>query len=344
MKLNTTNIFTFSLFSVILLFATSCDTTDPINDLKPGRRDYTWTVDTLNIPFTTLQRIWGSSPSDVWTIGPGGDKDKTIYHFNGKDWKTDGISRPLAPTSLYGFAPDNVWIGGRGGEIWHFNGFNWSKIFTMNITGYNFYGFESIWGDATNNVYAIGYAEDGVTYKGIIAKYDGVTWKNLDIPVIKNSFIKIQRGIKSSNNYFLFAFRIEQFAEDTSYIYKFDGINLSKVYQGITSKQQIAGLSSFDDKIYIREGYNIFEYNNDKLDILFRLPDDAAIWGRNRRDIFLGLQDGIAHYNGSDIEYLHHFNESGISIIDGFVFEHEVFFLCYNFNKSLNLIFRGKLK
>jgi hypothetical protein len=301
-------------------------------------------VDTLNIPFTTLQRIWGSSPIDVWAIGPGGDKDKTIYHFNGKKWTNDGISRPLAPTALFGFTPNNVWIGGRGGEIWHFDGSNWSKTFTMNLPGYNFYGFENIWGDAPDNVYAVGYAENGITYKGIIAHFDGNSWSNRSIPEIQNSFIKMQRGSKSSNNYFLFTYRIEQFAEDTSYIYEFDGINLNKVYQGITSKQQIAGLSCFGDKVYIRKGYNIFEYNNNKLDLLFTLPDGAAIWGRNKADIFLGLQNGIAHYNGSDVQYLKHFNESGINIIDGLVFESEVFFICYDFNNSLNLIINGKLK
>lgn len=42
----------------------------------PGRRDYVLTIDTLNIPFTTLQRIWGTSPQDVWAIAPGGDSDK----------------------------------------------------------------------------------------------------------------------------------------------------------------------------------------------------------------------------------------------------------------------------
>ncbi|MDO8548583.1 MAG: hypothetical protein Q7S39_00325, partial [Ignavibacteria bacterium] len=58
-------------------------------DDPPGRRDYTWTVDTLNIPFTNLTRIWGSSPMDVWAIGPGGDANKTIYHFDGEKWGTD---------------------------------------------------------------------------------------------------------------------------------------------------------------------------------------------------------------------------------------------------------------
>ena len=73
------------LFTISLLSLTNCkeNSINGDDNLEPGRRDYTWTVDTLNIPFTSLTRIWGSSPMDVWAIGPGGDADKTIYHFDG---------------------------------------------------------------------------------------------------------------------------------------------------------------------------------------------------------------------------------------------------------------------
>lgn len=334
----------FLLFILILLFA-QCGTTEPpADELKPGRRDYTWTVDTLNIPFTTLQRIWGSSPIDVWVIGPGGDKDKTIFHFDGVRWNSDGISRPLAPTALYGFSPSDVWIGGRGGEIWHFDGLNWSKVFTMNITGYNFYGFESIWGDAPENVYAVGYAEDGVKYKGILARYDGSTWKSLDIPEVQNSFIKIQRGVKSSANYFILALRFEQFADDTSYIYEFDGIKLRIIYQGLTNTYDLAGLSCIDNEILIRKGYDIFEYKNKIFNFLLRIPGEAFLYGRNIKDIFIGLQNGIAHYNGTDILYLYNFKDSGIRIADGVIFDNEIFVLANDFNSNLNFIYRGVLK
>jgi hypothetical protein len=53
--------------------------------------------------------------------------------------------------------------------------------------------------------------------------------------------------------------------------------------------------------------------------------------------------DGIAHYNGSNVEYLYNF-ENEISIRDAVVFEKEVFFLAVNHNTSENLIIRGKLK
>lgn len=65
-----------TIFLVSIIILNTCDTTEPPKDeIEPGRRDYVWEVDTLEIPFTYLHRIWGSSPNDVWAIGPGGDLD-----------------------------------------------------------------------------------------------------------------------------------------------------------------------------------------------------------------------------------------------------------------------------
>jgi len=77
--------FSFILISIFLLNS-GCkkNATEPISeDLQPGRRDYVWTVDTLNYPYNTIVKIWGSSPTDVWAVSPGGDLDKTIFHFDG---------------------------------------------------------------------------------------------------------------------------------------------------------------------------------------------------------------------------------------------------------------------
>ncbi len=312
------------------------------NNPPPGRRDYIWKVDSLSIPFANLQRIWGNSPSDIWTIGPGGDADKTVFRFNGSQWYSLGLM-PFNPTSIYGFAQNDVWIGARGGEIWHYAGSGLTKKFTLSIPGFNFSGFECIWGDSPNNAYAIGYAENNETYRGVIARFDGNSWQNMNIPATKNTFVKIQRGLKSSNDYFIFAFRFEQFAEDTSYIYKFDGTNLNKVYQGLTTTDGLAGLSCIDDKIYIREGYDIYEYTQNQMKFKFKIPDEAVLWGRNENDILLGMLSGVAHYNGTDIEYIYNFNNPNIRIIDAALFPQSIVILAIDYNSSYFYLFRGSL-
>ena len=66
------NIFFFYLISLLLAFISfnSCNTTEP-DELKPGRRDYTWIVDTLKPPEgrSLPSRMWGANANDVWAVG-----------------------------------------------------------------------------------------------------------------------------------------------------------------------------------------------------------------------------------------------------------------------------------
>ena len=75
-------LFFFTAITITIL--QSCDSTEPIDDNKPGRRDYVWAVDTLNTPDNTYSRMWGISPTNIWLISPGG-WDKSIAHFDGFD-------------------------------------------------------------------------------------------------------------------------------------------------------------------------------------------------------------------------------------------------------------------
>lgn len=341
------NLFKIFLIIIAVSLFNTCDTTDPTDELTPGRRDYTWTVDTLNIPFTVLTRIWGSSPTDVWAIGPGGDLDKTIYHFDGVRWSTDGISRPLSPTAIFGFSNDNVWIGGRGGDIWNYNGSSWIKNTTITIPNYNLVGFEDIWGDAPNNIYAVGFAQDGITYRSVIVKYDGVSWKNFDTYKMRNSFIKIRAGSKSSKDPFVLGIRFEQFYEDTSIVFRFDGDSFIEIYTGITSRDELGEFENINSEIFFLKGSELckYEYDN-KLKLIYKINEynfSNAIWGRNSMDIFLRMTNGIAHFNGTDVRYLYNF-DNGILINGAILFNSAIFFLAYDFNNSLNLIIRGKLE
>ena len=59
----------FCVFSLAFV-ATDCKH-NPVGPeiIQPGRRDYTWTFDTLHLQQGYLQSIWGSSPTDIWACG-----------------------------------------------------------------------------------------------------------------------------------------------------------------------------------------------------------------------------------------------------------------------------------
>lgn len=57
------------------------------------------------------------------------------------------------------------------------------------------------------------------------------------------------------------------------------------------------------------------------------------------------MQDGIAHYNGTDIEYIYRFeNSTSISITDAVIFEKEIVFLAMDLQNNQNIILRGALE
>ncbi|MHB1687260.1 MAG: hypothetical protein ACYCVH_07790, partial [Ignavibacteriaceae bacterium] len=297
--------------------------------------------------------IWGSSPSDVWCVGPGGDKDKTIYHFNGQKWVNDGISRPLSPRTVFGFSQNNVWFGSYGNTIWHYDGNNISRFQDYTIPNYSWAGIENIWGDSPNNVYAVGWADSSNVLRGVIQHFDGSNWEMIYMSKVDEDFVKIYRGISSGDDYYILSFRNNENNNnhtDSTLIYQFDGKNLKEVYSFPAQiKIDITVISSeiyfiFEDKIYILERSTSNLEN--KLDFLTNISNNSfwgGSWGRSRNDVFLGMKDGIAHFNGTDIQYLFHFNDFQIGIGGAAIFDKEVFFLAYDFQSKLNLIIRGKL-
>ena len=115
--------------STALLLLNNCDSTEPVDELKPGRRDYVWSVDTLDTQANRIQSIWGSSPDDVWACGPGGlTAYDGLWHFDGNVWQPYQQALPTSPECIYGIDQNNIWIGGSDGKIFRFNGTLWNQV------------------------------------------------------------------------------------------------------------------------------------------------------------------------------------------------------------------------
>ena len=334
-----------AVVTVITVFY-SCKDNPVTPDIKPGRRDYTWTVDTLFIPFTYLERIWGSSPNDVWAIGQGGDKDKIIYHYDGNKWSNDGKSRPAEPFALWGFGPDDVWIGGYG-PLFHYDGTDWQKDFEYINPDLTRYGIQDIWGDSPDNVWAVGFADSSNVRKGIIFHYNGIKWNRINIGFTRTTMMQIRRGRKTSNNYFIWGLRESNIKDDTTKLLEFDGEKLKEIFSGIDISTNSNFVQEIDNEIIFTKGFDLVKYlGNYRFSNIVHIENPefgVQIFGRTIKDIFLRMEDGIAHFNGNDVRYLLKF-EGDDNIREGMIFENEVFFLANNFSKSLSLIYHGKQK
>jgi hypothetical protein len=113
-----------------------------------------------------LGAVWGSSPSDAWSVGTGG----TILRWNGSSWAS-----VISPTTadlqgIWGSATDNVWaVGGTAGSpgvVLHWDGTAWSAV--PNAAGNILYG---VWGSWANDVWAVGW--------GGVEHWDGNAWTGM---------------------------------------------------------------------------------------------------------------------------------------------------------------------
>lgn len=330
-----------------LTFLPSCDDgpTDPI--IKPGRRDYTWEVDTLLIPFTILHKIWGSSPNDVWAIGPGGDLNRTIYHYDGEKWNNDGISREISPISICGFASNDVWLGGREGRIWHYDGNEWSENLYIEDPIFVYSGFQDIWGEDNKNIWAVGYLDSAETRKGLVYHYDGNNWNRVNIDYKHGNLLRMRRGKKTSSNYYLWGLSEDNFIGDSTKLLEYNGSkNLKELNKSRFGNGKWQFVQEIKDEIIFTINNSLYMYKKNKLELFITnsFPNSYQnIYGRNKKDIFWLMQDGITHYNGSNIQYILELS-SPQSLTDGIMFEKHVFFLATDFSNGLNIIYRGILK
>jgi hypothetical protein len=328
---------------MLLNISCSRQITEPVDDSTPGRRDYVWTVDTIQIPFNLLQRMWGSSPTDVWAVGPGGGLDQTIWHFDGTKWKTDGVSRNIAPWSVFGFASNDVWICGEEGKIWHFDGSNWQQSGQFQPNDISAI-IEDIWGTTPSDIYATGFTMINNNRLAIIMHYDGKSWGNCSIPKFNYELNRV-KGIRvgSEKQVAILGFTLSSLTG----LFIFDGGNsLVKIYEAADGISTWAFCQSINNELYYVKGNIISTYSNSSFHLFLQVNDSefgCQIFGRNRKDIFIRMFDGIAHYNGTDIQYLYKFI-GNISILDAAIFDNEIFFLAYDKNNDDNLIYHGKLQ
>ena len=122
----------------------------------------------------------------------------------------------------------------------------------------------------------------------------------------------------------------------------------TKIFQKSLTDITWASLSQIGDKTYFLIGTNLERFTNGQFQNItsFNINNFGyEDYGRNEKDIFLRMKDGLAHYNGSNIEYLYHFNSSNISIsANALIFKGTVFFTADDNSNDCNIMLRGKLK
>jgi hypothetical protein len=118
---------------------------------------------------SSLWRVWGNGPSDVWLVGSDTKSGGFVLRGNGSHFERlpfEGASL----RAIWGSASDDVWVAAYSGETYHWNGSAWSdpeKIEDAKWLG--------IWGASSHDVWAVGFS-------GVVAHYDGAHWSSSRAP------------------------------------------------------------------------------------------------------------------------------------------------------------------
>lgn len=258
-----------SLLPVLLAFSLVfhfCGKNPTAPELVPGRRDYIWELDTLDMPVNYIASVWGASPDDVWAVGAGGTQNDRLLHYDGTKWSTyTNETIWCTGNTLFGFSADDVWMGGgagwlaHGAGIWHYGGVKWSQHYVYDVEDSYDADVQDIWGTAPNDIYASGVISfyDGQTddFRGFVLHFDGKRWQEVvGVGPINSQFLTVR---KEGNTAYLFSaasFHIHEF-------YELNGNKLTRIYSG----QDANSLYTINERVYFLIDHDIYSYVNGEL-------------------------------------------------------------------------------
>ncbi|HDR52038.1 MAG TPA: hypothetical protein ENN90_10555 [Mariniphaga anaerophila] len=169
-------------------------------------------------------------------------------------------------------------------------------------------------------------------WRGFVLHYDGKSWKEVVRANFNSQFINIR---KEKDDIFLFSYAVNYESPGVLDIadlefYQLNGKKFKKIYSNKEPLIAFISLEVINGKCYFVMGNNIYKYILEKFIKCNSIENDHfgyQICGRSDSDFFLSMKDGLAHYNGTDIEYLYRFPKYSIMLNKNSVlFEKEVFF------------------
>jgi hypothetical protein len=339
------------LISIITLF-NCCHKDEPCltcpPNIEPGRRDYAWYVDTIYAGGNIINSIDGVSPNDVWITTIPGDFSQTLYHFNGTSWVTDGVNKSLDPYSVRAFSPNNVWSVGASGEIWQYDGATWKLNAKAPSPGTTYYSLNDLDGIRDNDLYSIGdFSKTGSDFYSLIYHYNDGLWTRVNIN--ENPFLLTKIRYFTNSHYLILGLQYASIpnSRDTIKIYDFDGNALHEIFAIAYSQMGSANFTRVSTGMIILRGRNLFISNGNNEVLIVNVNNSLFTYGfdaRSEKDILLAMSDGIAHYNGKDIQYLYNLSNTNFHFLGFKIFEKCVFIIGHDWNNNLNFVFRGYLQ
>ncbi len=327
-----------------LLSFTCNSPTGPGANAQPGRRDYVWTLDTIYSPNNLFSTIYGATPNDVWLGGHGGPPHERLWHYDGVKWTQAQSPSNYDVESLFGFSATDIWLGSDDGKIFHYDGITWLQNFVYRPLNSDPY-IACIYGASPTDLYAIGssFFSPDTLARGFILHNNGNGWKE---EYLAPKGLQFAYLLQEGSKVFLFA------AVDKLLFFQYSNGLLTQIFSANRGDVGGGNMISMGGKVYFLVGNRLDRYENENFMTVATFNINTSnfgyqLYGRNEKDVFLIMDDGIEHYNGTDIQYLYHLpTRSPFIFARSLIFESDVFFVLdytdpSDFSKLL--ILHGKL-
>jgi hypothetical protein len=184
--------------------------------------------------------------------------------------------------------------------------------------------------------------------RGFVLHYDGSTWSKVYEADFYSQFRKI-RG--ESDKKYIDNIQLsygKNGAPDTIQLYELRNSDLNVIYSNTIDNITYESFNKIGESVFFLISQNVFRYLNGNFEklISFNEPNFGyQIYGRSSKDIFIRMRDGLAHYNGTDVQYLFRFSNSYTSIRNvPAIFNKEIFFCVFDPINNINMVLHGKLK
>jgi len=339
--------FIFVLFT--LIGSLSCDSTEPIDELKPGRRDYTWSIDTLSkIAYkNSYTELWGYDPQHVWIAGDSWDLDKNILRFDGTSWHLIPIlNQPPAAWALYGIDANNIWAAGN--SFWKYNGNRFEFYNKYSIQGFARILTNDIYGSDISHLFAVGGAEEDTTgnLHPFILQFKNNSWELIHVDSMRGVFVYVKYSDSDPNSLYLLLSEVNSGAPDYLRIFNYSNNRFTELHNNELNPSDTPWITVLNNEATIAWDKKIFQLANGKPKLLYdfssTIKSHSPFWGRNIKDLFFEVEGGLGHYNGEDIKVLFPINKK-FYIMNCLFFEKQVFILFYEYESFKFYVLRGKL-
>jgi len=315
-------------FTMAFIFFSCENATTPATPTK-SVRDYTWTIDTLNIPdaFQNLMRsMYAANSEDIYLVGHNSGSqiylgDGAMWHYNGKDWSVVRLREEVGAygtlKAVHGSSSNNIWAVGGSFEyatILQFNGATWKKhlgkspngIYDEPLSKSDVY---SVYAESETEVWACG---DG----GLIYHYDGTSWDvdTFKVELKNNDYFQLVSIVKNNNKPYALGTKVINNGIELEHYFlsKVDGkwvtiVSFTRNRQDLSSKWGTYKLySSTFGKLYSYGVGGVFEWNGTNwIETLAVSASIDGLFDSSENNILaVGANSVAFHFNGSVWEEL----------------------------------------